>query len=111
MTTIPILLEPAWASSDKLAGKHLATGFSSPQPLSPSGVWAPFTCPTSYGRPALQSTQLPFGSRCELKKKGEAEDDATLPKLPKLLEPQRSHVQNRDITTCHGTLSTQVFHQ
>lgn len=46
-----------------------------------------------------------------MKKKGEAEDDAMLAKLPKLLESQHSHLQNRDITTCHGTLSTQVFHR
>lgn len=46
-----------------------------------------------------------------MKKKGEAENNATLGKLPKLLEPQCFHLQNGDITACHGGLSTQVFHQ
>lgn len=30
MTIVPIPLDPVWASSDKLAGNHLVTGFTSP---------------------------------------------------------------------------------
>lgn len=109
MTILPILCGQA-VTSWQVTTLSQVSRLPSLPPLVVSRLPLPVLPP--MGSQHYNPPQLLFCSRRDVKKKGEAEDDATLGKLPKLVEPHfficRTGTEH---VTCHGRLVTQVLPQ